>query len=87
MTFRKYLIYMDDGQDCFKAPVPAENEQAARRYVNGNGEVIAVKDITDDCPISSNKVSTALRNAGFGQTEIMLIIRALEETDICNPLY
>ena len=38
-----YTVYMDDG-DAFKVTVPAESEAAAREYVAGNGDVIAVKD-------------------------------------------
>ena len=38
-----YTVYMDDG-DTFKVTVPAESEAAARKYVAGNGDVIAVKD-------------------------------------------
>lgn len=43
---KKYMVYLDDGKDCFKAAIPATNEKAARKYVEGNGEVTAVKDIT-----------------------------------------
>lgn len=64
--------------------VPAANEKAARKYVEGNGEVIAVKDITDDYPISLDKVVQALRNAQFGQTEIDLITRCLSFNDIAE---
>lgn len=45
---KKYMVYMDDGRDCFKAAIPATNEKAARKYVEGNGEVIAIKDVTKD---------------------------------------
>lgn len=81
------MIYMDDGEDCFKVPVPAENEDSALRYVHGNGEVIAIRDVTDDYPISSDKVRSALKRADFRITEVDLIMRALENIDICNPLY
>ena len=60
---KKYMVYMDDGRDCFKVAVPANNEKTARKYVEGNGEVIAVKDITEDFPISLDKVAQALKNA------------------------
>ena len=56
---KKYMVYLDDGKDCFKVAVPAVNEKAARKYVEGNGEVIAVKDITEDFPISLDKVVQA----------------------------
>lgn len=81
---KKYMVYMDDGRDCFKVAVPAVSEKAARKYVEGNGEVIAVKDITDDYPISLDKVVQALRNAQFGQTEIDLITRCLSFNDIAE---
>lgn len=32
---KKYMVYMDDGRDCFKAAIPAANEKAARKYVEG----------------------------------------------------
>ena len=71
------MVYMDDGRDCFKVAVPATNEKEARKYVEGNGEVIAIKDITEDFPISLDKVAQALTNAQFGQVEIDLITRCL----------
>ena len=40
---KKYMVYLDDGKDCFKAAIPAANEKAARKYVEGNGEVIAAR--------------------------------------------
>lgn len=85
-TLKKYMVYLDDGDYCFKIPVPAVDEEQARRYVKGNGEVIAVRDITDDFPISSCKVLSALKESGFGSTEICLIMYTLDATEICNPL-
>ena len=48
VIMKKYMVYMDDGRDCFKVAVPANNEKAARKYVEGNGEVISVKDVTKE---------------------------------------
>ena len=81
---KKYMVYMDDGRDCFKVAVPAVNEKAARKYVEGNGEVIAIKDVTEDFPISLDKVAQALKNAQFGQIEIDLITRCLSFNDIAE---
>lgn len=81
---KKYMVYMDDGRDCFKVAVPAINEKAARKYVEGNGEVVAVKDITEDYPISLDKVVNALKVANFGQIEINLISRCLSFNDIAE---
>lgn len=74
---RKYMVYMDDGRDCFKVAIPAANEKEAINYVEGNGEVIAIKDVTKDFPISLDNVTQALTNAQFGQIEIDLIARCL----------
>lgn len=38
-----YTVYMDDG-DAFKVTIPAVSEAAAKEYVAGNGDVIAIKD-------------------------------------------
>lgn len=54
------MVYLDDGKDCFKVAVPAVNEKAARKYVEGNGEVIAVKDITEDFPIMLSMINQVL---------------------------
>ena len=81
---KKYMVDMDDGRDCFKAAIPAPNEKAARKYVEGNGEVIAIKDVTQDFPISLDKVVQALKNAQFGQIEIDLITRCLSFNDIAE---
>ena len=69
---KKYMVYMDDGRDCFKVAVPANNEKAARKYVEGNGEVIAVKDITEDFPISLDKVAQALKMHSSDRLKLIL---------------
>ena len=81
---KKYMVYMDYGHNCFKIAVPAKDEKTARKYVEGNGEVIAVKDATNDFPISLDKVADALKNARFGQIEIDLITRCLSFNDIAE---
>ena len=81
---KKYMIYMDDGKNCFKIAVPAKNEKAAREYVKGNGEIIAVKDVTEDFPISADKVAEALLSAHFGEIEIDLITRCLQMSNIAE---
>lgn len=84
MKLKKYLVYMDDGRNCFKLAIPAEDESSAREYVAGNGDVIAVKDVTEDYPISLDCVSQALRARGFGQVEIDLILRTLSLCEIAE---
>lgn len=81
---KKFMVYMDDGRDCFKVAVPAKDEKAVRKYVEGNGEVVAVKDVTADYPISLDKVVKALEAAHFGRIEIDLISRCLSFNDIAD---
>lgn len=81
---KKYLVYLDDSVNCFKVAVPAIDENSAREFVRGNGEIIAVKDITYDCFIDLNKVVQALRDAQFGLVEIDLISRCLRFNDIAE---
>lgn len=75
---KKYIAYLDDGESVIKVAVPANNAAGVKRYVAGNGEIIKVKDVTDEYPISSVKVKLALEQSGFGETEKWLIVRALE---------
>ena len=65
-----------------KIAVPAKNEKTAREYVKGNGEIIAVKDVTEEFPISAEKVANALLSAHFGEIEIDLITRCLQMNNI-----
>ena len=81
---KKYMVYMDDGQNCFKLVIPADSVKAAKKYVAGNGEVLKVTDITADYPISIEKVMDALKVAGFGQVEMDLIQRTLIMTNIAE---
>lgn len=83
-TMRKYFVYMDDGHDCFKCAIPAVSEKAARKYVEGNGEVVAVKDVTADFPISEGKVNEALEKAQLDRTEIDFIVRCLRMNGITD---
>lgn len=81
---KKYFVYMDDGRDAFRCAIPAENEKKAREYVQGNGEVIAVKDVTDEFTISIDKVGEALKKANFGQIEIDFVTRALTQIRVAE---
>lgn len=81
---RKYMVYMEDADYLYKVAVPAEDEQAARDYVDGNGEVIMIKDLTEEnkLRIFSKNVAEALKNYGFSTTQVDLIVRTLEITRI-----
>lgn len=84
--YRKYFVYLDDGEHVYKVAVAAVSEDAARLSCSGNGEVIAIKDVTEEYPISTSKVRDALINAGFGKPEMDWICRALAELDIVKEV-
>ena len=81
-VYRKFFVYLDDGEHVYKVAIAAVSEDAARLSCHGNGEVIAIKDVTDDYPICTLSVRLALKSAGFGEPEIDWICRALAELDI-----
>ena len=83
---KKYMVYMDDGRNVFKAAIPAKNEKEAREYVQGNGEVVAIKDVTDEYPIDVIKIRDALKAAAFGEAEINYVIRTLENVGIAENM-
>lgn len=81
---RKYAVYIDDTHDCFKLFIPAESEKKAREYCEGNGLIVAVRDVTDYYQIDLHKVAVALKNADFGQPEIDFITRCLAQCRIAE---
>lgn len=81
---KKYMVYFEDSENVYKAAIPAKDQKDAADYVKGNGEIIAVKDVTDQFPISLDKVADALQRAGFGQVETDLITRTLQINDIAD---
>lgn len=83
-NLKKYFVYMDDGRDAFRVAVPAINRRSAEEYVKGNGEIIAVKDVTDTYHIGLGKVREALTAGGFGEAETDLIVRVLNFTGVAE---
>lgn len=80
--YRKYFVYIDDGKDVYRVKVPAICEDAARAFCRGNGEIVAVKDVTDDVRISAEEVCNALLAGGVDDTKVHFIIRVLQEFEI-----
>ncbi len=82
--YEKFIVYIDDGENVYKIAVAAVSEDAAKAFCAGNGEIIAVRNVTKDYPISLDKVHDALENARFGEYEIDFICRALAEFRIAE---
>lgn len=73
-----YDLYMDDRHSTFKVTVPAFSKKDAKEYVQGNGDVVAVKpsELQD---IDLNCLADTLKRSGWGQQEIDIIVRALAQ--------
>lgn len=75
--FKIYEVYMDDGRDCFKVTVPAQTKQGAIDYVNGNGEIIAIRESENLRDIDVDCLAETLRLNSWGQMEIDVITRLI----------
>ena len=78
-----YDVYLDDGYDAIKVTVPAESKKAAADYTTGNGEVVAIREspLQD---IDLNCLADTLRKNGWGNPEIAVITRTLEQAGIAR---
>lgn len=74
---KAYRVVMEAGLDVYTVIVPAKDEEQARERVCGNGDVIQIKDVTDELRVSENAVANALVAGGFDQHQIDLICRML----------
>ena len=61
-----YDLYMDDGHNTFKVTVPAFSKKDAKEYVQGNGEVEAIKP-SELQNIDLNCLADTLKRSGWGQ--------------------
>lgn len=84
IKLKKYFAYVDDGQEVYKLCIPAESEKIAREWCDGSGEVIAIKDVTEEYHIDTGKVRKALLEAGFGNYEVDWISRTLQDFQITD---
>ena len=71
-------LYMDDGEATYKVTVPAFSKKAAAEYVQGNGDVVAIKpsELQD---IDLNCLADTLKRSGWEQKEVDIITRALAQ--------
>ena len=69
--FYNFMVYIDGGTDqdgndiLMKIAVPAKDEQDARDYVAGNGDIIAVQDVSDQYRINDKKYMEVCKNENF----------------------
>lgn len=78
-----YDLYMDDGHSTFKVTVPATSVKSAKEYVQGNGDVVAVKS-SELQDIDLNCLADTLKRSGWGQQEVDVITRALAQCGLAR---
>lgn len=81
---KKYMAYIDDTKCVFKQAVLAESEEKVMEDLHGCGEIVAIKEVDNDYPISLEKVEEALVRANFGKAEICYITEALRKCKIAE---
>ena len=81
-----YRCYVDDGSDnVMKILIPAMSKEDATEWIRGNGEVIAIKDVTDEYRFSDQmlqEMARALAADGYGTATTDIITRLLEQTGL-----
>lgn len=73
-----YKVIFEDRDNVYREYIPADNKKAAEAYIAGNGDIVSVKDVTEDFPISLDHLSKTLSNAGYGRPEMDAIIRIMQ---------
>ena len=71
------LIIKDSLTSCFMEHIPAENKAKAMKWAEGNGEVVSCKEV--EWRLGRDCILDTLRKSGFGQTELNLIDRLLQD--------
>lgn len=71
-----YEVILNTREEVFKVFVPAKDEECVKKYVEGNGEVVRVKEV--DIWIDPSKVRQALIKDGFGDIEADIVMRLTE---------
>lgn len=88
MKMNVYVVYVDDGTNCWKTYIPAESEEDVKKYVEGIGEVISIRladskrgEITK---INTSRLIDSFRNSNtvFTEDEINLITRIIFATGL-----
>jgi len=73
-----YKVIFEDRDNVYREFIPAQSATAAARCIAGNGEIVATQDVTEDFPLSLDRVSDALKAANFGKVEQDLILRMIQ---------
>jgi len=75
-THRMFEVIMDAGDHVFKTSRIALDEKDFESVYGGNGEIVRIRDVTEDYPISEYALRRALEGK-FGEAETEAIVHLL----------
>ena len=76
-NYKMFEMIIDDGRDVFKVTRMGKDQKDMEERYGGNGEFVRVLDVTENFPISEDKLHAALTGAGFGEAERESIVSLL----------
>ena len=76
-----FKVYVDDGQNTFRAYTAARSKKAMLERDCGNGEFIKIEDVTKEhlCEGSAERAYDDLRRTGWGEAEATLIAELIRD--------
>lgn len=72
---KKFEVILDDG-DVFKIYTVGESAKSVSKALEGNGEIVRIKEVPDILP-SAAIVRDTLNNSGYGKAECDIVYRLL----------
>ena len=80
-----FKVYVESGEDVFVEYIPAKSEKEVRKIVTEQYgcEVIKVKDVTEEMPISAAVIAEELSRK-YSKAKIDIITRALTQIGIAE---
>mgnify|MGYP000880604981 CR=1 FL=1 len=72
-----YEVILEGGNDVFKTLIPAKSTKDVKKQVQGNGEIVKIKDVTYKYPISIDFIRNELRGK-LGYEELTIVLRILQ---------
>jgi len=80
---RKYVVYLEnDWEQIVKIGVPAENEEAARKYLEGRGTIVKIDDVSEKTHIPRKNVEALFMMSDFSKVTTGWIIETLRMAGI-----
>lgn len=84
MQKKIFEVIFESGKDVFKEYIPCKTKKEAEKWIQGNGDIVRIKEYKLNDSISLDKILDALKASKFGEIEIDIISRALSDCDFIS---